>query len=432
MPAGGAHGKVVAIKSREQAMRFTRRVFGLGLGAAALTACGGAPRMGGGGGRSSGTTWRAVPNSSFDAWVAAFRARAASAGVSQDAISRGLSGAGYLPQVVERDRSQTEFTRTLQDYLAIAASDERVATGRAKLRSQNATLSAIEARYGVEPRVVTAIWGLESRYGERRGDAPVISALATLAYDGRRGRFFEQQLVAALKIIEDGDITPERMTGSWAGAMGHTQFIPTSYRAFAVDFTGDGRRDIWGEDPTDALASTAAYLDRNGWTRGRPWGLEVQLPSGFSGPFGRGTQRSVSSWSAAGVRTATGGALPDHGAGSILAPMGAAGPAFLVFSNFRVLLSYNNAENYAIGIGHLSDRIAGGGPIRGRFPPDAYGLTLEDRKALQRGLNRAGYDAGDADGVLGSKTEAAIRAYQRANGLAETGEPSRTLLDRLA
>ena len=412
-------------------MQLTRRVFGLCVGAAALSGCGGLPPIGTGGGSASRTTWRAVPNAGFDAWVAAFRGRAAAAGVSQSAISRGLSGVGYLPDVIERDRNQTEFKRSLQDYLAIAASDERVATGRARMRSHGATLAAIEARYGVEARVVCAIWGLESRYGERRGDAPVISALATLAYDGRRGRFFEQQLVAALKIIQDGDTTPERMTGSWAGAMGHTQFIPTSYRAFAVDFTGDGRRDIWGNDPTDALASTAAYLSRNGWTRGRPWGLEVRLPSGFGGPFGRGTTRSVASWRAAGVRTAGGGTLPDHGSGSILAPMGAGGPAFLVFSNFRVLLSYNNAENYAIGIGHLSDRIAGGGPIRASFPPDEFGLTLDDRKALQRGLTRAGFDAGDPDGVLGSKTETAIRAYQRANGLPETGKPSRGLVERL-
>ncbi len=411
-------------------MTITRRIFGLGLGASALAACSGLP--GGGPGIDSPTTWRAVPNAGFDAWVASFRARAASAGVSQAAIADGMRGVGYLPQVIERDRSQTEFTRTLQDYLAIAASDERVSKGRAELRSRGSTFSAIESRFGVEPHVVCAIWGLESRYGERRGDAPVISALSTLSYDGRRGRFFEQQLVAALKIIQAGDITTERMTGSWAGAMGHTQFIPTSYLAYAVDFTGDGRRDIWGEDPTDALASTASYLNRNGWTRGRPWGLEVRLPGGFGGPFGRGTQRSVASWSAAGVRTASGGALPDHGAGSILTPMGANGPAFLVFSNFRVLLSYNNAENYAIGIGHLSDRIAGGGPIRGTFPPDEFGLTLADRKALQQGLTRAGYDAGDPDGVLGSKTEAAIRAYQRANGLPETGQPSRALVDRLA
>ena len=346
-------------------------------------------------------------------------------------LTRTLRGAGYLPAVIERDRNQTEFKRSLEDYLAIAASDERIAQGRVQLAAQSATLGAIEGRYGVEAKIVCAIWGLESRYGARMGDAPVISALATLAFDGRRGAFFEKQLIAALKIIQDGDITAERMTGSWAGAMGHTQFIPTSFRAFAVDFTGDGRRDIWSPDPSDALASAASYLNRNGWKQGRPWGVEVILPQGFNGPFGRGTKRSVSEWSAAGIRGVGNSLIPDHGPASILAPAGPTGPAFMVFGNFRVLLSYNNAESYAIGVGHLSDRITGGSPIQGRFPPDAYGLTLDDRKDLQRRLGQAGFDAGDADGVLGSKTESAIRGYQLANRLSVTGKPSRALLARL-
>jgi lytic murein transglycosylase len=331
---------------------------------------------------------------------------------------------------VERDRNQTEFTRTLEDYLAIAASDERVSKGRANARRYAATLNRIEQRFGVPPQVVTAVWGLESFYGDRRGDIPVISALSTLAYDGRRGRFFESQLIAALRILQNGDITAERMTGSWAGAMGHTQFIPTSYLAYAVDFTGDGRRDIWSDDPTDALASAAAYLDRSGWRAGQPWGLEVRLPAGFSGPFGRGTRRSPSAWAASGVTDMAGRAVPDHGPASILVP-DAGGPAFMVFPNFGVILRYNNAESYAIGVGHLSDRIAGGGPIQASFGPDRYGLTLEDRKALQRGLTRAGFDAGTADGVLGPRTEAAITAYQRAEGLSVTGTPSRALLARL-
>lgn len=406
-------------------MKLTRRQVALGAGALALMGCSPTAQTGG------GTTWRAVPNPAFDAWLRGFRGRAASAGVSQQTLEAGLRGAGYLPGVVERDRNQTEFKRSLQDYLAIAASDERIAKGRAQYRAQRATLNAIEARYGVEPHVICAIWGLESRYGERRGDVPVISALATLAYDGRRGRFFEQQLIAALKILQNGDISPARMTGSWAGAMGHTQFIPTSYQAFAVDFDGDGRRDIWNNDPTDALASAAAYLNRNGWRRGQPWGIEVRLPGGFGGPYGRDSRRSSASWSAAGVRRMDGGALPDHGAASILIPSGRGGPAFMVFANFGVLLSYNNAENYAIGVGHLSDRILGRPDIQEQFPPDEFGLTLENRKALQRGLNRAGFNAGDADGVLGSKTESAIRAWQASRGLAVTGRPSPAMLAAL-
>ncbi|MDQ2089914.1 lytic murein transglycosylase [Marimonas arenosa] len=375
---------------------------------------------------------RPQPNAGYDAWVTAFRDRALAQGISPGTLSAAFRGAGYLPGVVERDRKQTEFTRTLQDYLAIMASDEQVATGRRAFAARRALLGEIEGRFGVPANVVAAIWGVESRYGERRGDIPVISACSTLAYDGRRGGFFEKQLMAALRILQRGDVSAARMTGSWAGAMGHTQFIPTTFEAYAVDFGGDGRRDIWGEDPTDALASAGAYLGRSGWRRGGLWGLEVTLPAGFNaGLAGRGVKKAVADWAALGVRPAGGGKLPDHGAGSVLMPAGPGAPAFLVFRNFSVILRYNNSENYAIAVGHLSDRLAGGGPLQGRFGPDRYGLTIEDRKRLQTRLTAAGYDTGGADGVLGKKTEAAIRAYQQANGLPVTGEPSPALLKRL-
>ena len=412
-------------------MMTTRRTVALGIAALGLSACGGGFGPAGGGPTSTPRLQKAA-NPDFDRWVLAFRGRAASRGISQSTLDAAFRGAGYLPGVVERDRNQTEFSRTLEDYLAIAASDERVSKGRANYARYGATLRAIEARFGVEGHVVCAIWGLESYYGERRGDTEVISALATLAYDGRRGAFFESQLIAALKIIQSGDIPPARMTGSWAGAMGHTQFIPTSYLAYAVDFDGDGRRDIWSDDPTDALASAGSYLSRSGWRRGQPWGVEVRLPEGFNtGLAGRGTRRGVADWSALGVRAADGGPVPDHGAASLLAPAGAGGPAFLVFQNFNVILRYNNAENYAIGIGHLSDRIRGAGPIRGTFGPDSRGMTIDDRKRLQQRLTAAGYDTGGSDGVIGPKTQDAIRAYQRSQGLSETGEPSLELLRRL-
>jgi lytic murein transglycosylase len=358
----------------------------------------------------------------------AFRARAAGQGIAAPTLDTAFRGAGYLPGVIERDRNQTEFKRSLQDYLAIAASDERVSKGRAALARHGAVLAQVESRFGVEASVVTAVWGLESFYGERRGDVPVISALSTLAYDGRRGDFFESQLIAALKILQNGDIPAARMTGSWAGAMGHTQFIPTSYLAYAVDFSGDGRRDIWSDDPTDALASTGSYLSRSGWTRGQPWGVEVRLPDGFAGPFGRGSTRSPADWAALGVRAVDGGTVPNHGPASILIPSGASGPAFMVFRNFTVITRYNNSESYVIGVGHLADRIRGGGPIRGSFPPDAQGMTIDDRQALQRRLTAAGFDTEGTDGVIGPKTRAAISAYQRAQGLPVTGEPSLALL----
>ncbi len=408
----------------------TRRVTVIGLVAAGLSAC-----VGGGGGGPVGAAqaepvMRAVPNAGFDAWVDGFRARAAARGIPAGVINDAMGSAGFLPDVVERDRNQTEFTRTLEDYLAIAAKPERVTMGQDKLRQYGAVLSRIEARYGVEAHVVTAVWGLESFYGTRRGSVPVISALATLAYDGRRGEFFESQLIAALKIIANGDVSARGMTGSWAGAMGHTQFIPTSYLAYAVDFTGDGKRDIWSEDPTDSLASTAAYLKNSGWQRGLPWGGEVRLPEGFNPALlGRGKGKSAGEWTALGVTSAMGGAVPAGG--SIIAPKGVGGPAFLLTQNFNVILRYNNAESYAIGVGHLSDRILGRPAVQADWGPDQTGLTMADRQALQRALTDAGYDTGGSDGVIGTKTKAAISAYQQASGLAVTGEPSLDLLRRL-
>ena len=265
---------------------------------------------------------RPISNSAYASWVQGFRSRAASRGIKSSVLDAGFRGTGYLPGVVKRDRNQTEFKRTLEDYLSIAASDERVAKGRRAFQRHRDTLAAIESKYGVEAEIVTAIWGLESFFGERRGDVPVISATSTLAFDGRRGAFFEKQLFAALQILQSGDVSAPGLKGSWAGAMGHTQFIPTSYQAFAVDFTGDGRRDIWSNDPTDSLASTAAYLSRSGWKRGLRWGGEV----GANAP-----------------------------SGTTIRPQ-AGGPKFSVTSNFRAIKRYNNSDSYAIGVGHLADR----------------------------------------------------------------------------
>ncbi|MHA6346038.1 lytic murein transglycosylase [Roseivivax sp. CAU 1761] len=406
-------------------MQVTRRIFTLSVTAALLGGCAsglpGATAL-----PAADPALQPVANPGWEAWVAAFRPRAEAQGIPRAVLDTAFRDAGYLPGVVERDRAQTEFTRTLEDYLAIVANPEKVATGRAMRARHSGLLGRIEARYGVPADVVTAVWGMESNYGARRGDIPVVSATSTLAYDGRRGAFFEQQLLAALRILARGDTTAPRLVGSWAGAMGHTQFIPTTYQASAVDFDGDGRRDIWAEDPTDALASAAAYLADSGWQRGQPWGYEVRAPGGLGG--GR---RSLSDWAAAGVTRADGGTLAGGAAARLVQPMGPGGPAFLALRNFDTILRYNNSENYAIGVGHLSDRIGGAGALRAAFPPDRYGLTIEDRKELQRRLTAAGYDAGTPDGVLGSKTEAAIRAWQAANGRAVTGTPSAELLAAL-
>jgi len=405
---------------------ISRRFFTLAALASGLSACVGGS-TGGGGGTSAPP--RIAPNPAFDAWLAGYRDRAAARGITASTMNAAFRHAGYLPEVVEKDRNQTEFTRTTEDYLNIAMSDERLAMGRQKYAALGGVLRAIESRYGVEPQVVTAFWGMESFYGTRQGNVPVVSALATLAFDGRRGAFFEQQLTAALRIVQAGDIAPDRMTGSWAGAMGHTQFIPTSFLEYAVDFTGDGHRDIWSDDPSDALASTANYMKRAGWVHGLPWGMEVILPAGFDGGLlGRGKGRSAAEWSGLGVRAAQGGGLQS---GSIIAPMGLASPAFLLTQNFNAILRYNNAENYALGIGTLSDRLRGGGPLVGTFGPDKSGMTKADRQELQQRLTAAGYDTGGHDGVIGAKTKSAISAFQAARGLAVTGEPSLQLLAML-
>jgi membrane-bound lytic murein transglycosylase B len=408
-------------------MILSRRVLLAGAASLSLSACmGGAVRTTAP--RSSSTSMRPTPNAAFDAWLDAYADRARAAGIAPQVVDRALSGAGFLPDVIARDRRQTEFTRTLEDYLNIAASAERIAAGRAALSRHGATLRAIEARYGVPAEVLTAIWGLESRYGTEKGDIPAVSALATLAFDGRRGAFFESQLTAALRILERGDTNYANLRGSWAGAMGHTQFIPTTYQSYAVDFTGDGRRDIWADDPTDALASAANYLARMGWQTGQPWGQEVFLPSGFNTALaGRGSTRS--DWSTLGLRP-TSGSFAGLSA-SLILPDGPNGPAFLVYRNFGVILRYNNSELYGLGIGHLSDRLRGAGPIQGNFQPDANGLRLADRQELQRLLTRAGFDTQGDDGVIGPNSEAAIRVYQAARGLPVTGQPSRVLLDQL-
>lgn len=341
-------------------------------------------------------TFNPAPNQRFNAWAARFTKRAANKGVKSDTVVAGLSGGGYLPDVVKRDRNQFQTRRTLEDYIALATSDSRLARGQRMLQQHGRTLNAVAQKYGVDPYIIAAIWGVETKFGERRGSVPVISATATLAFDGRRGVFYEKQLVAALKILQSGAVRPDELNGSWAGAMGHTQFIPTSYRQFAVDFDRSGHADIWGDDPTDSLASTAAYLARNGWRTGVPWGGEL------------------------GVTSITGSTIrPQSG-----------GPRFVTTRNYRTLLRYNNSAAYAISVGHLSDRLRGRPPIQGTFPRDAYGLSLTDRKTIQIKLDRR-YDLGDIDGVIGPKTRCAIAHFQQRQGQKMTGLPSRDLLDML-
>lgn len=371
-------------------------------------------------------------NAAFARWIDQFRGRARAAGIRDSVFNASFQGIRYNTSVIQKDRNQSEFTKQIWDYLDSAVSDTRVRNGRAALRDNRRTLAEIEARYGVEAEVVTAVWGLESAYGAFRGDTPIIEALATLAFDGRRGRFFEQQLIAALKIIQSGDVRPRDMRGSWAGAMGHTQFIPTSYLSYAQDFRGDGRRDIWSDDPTDALASTAGYLKAFGWTKGQPWGVEVRLPRGFDyRQTGERTKKSPTQWASLGVRDVNGARVPDYGRASILLPAGAHGAAFMIFDNFHVIERYNAADAYVIGVGLLSGQIAGGGPLKASWPRDDRNLASREKQEMQRLLTRKGFSTQGVDGIIGPNTIAAIRKFQASVGMIPDGYASYEVLRRL-
>lgn len=366
------------------------------------------------------------------AWIEAFRPRALQAGIREDVFENAMRNVRYDPEVIRRDRNQSEFTKTIWDYLETATSDLRIANGKAALAGQRDTLTRIEEKFGVEKEIVTAIWGLESAYGTFRGTDHVLSSLATLAYDARRSAFFEGELLGVLNILQDGDTTPEEMTGSWAGAMGHTQFMPSSYLAHAVDFTGDGKRDIWGDDPADALASTAAYLKHFGWTAGQPWGVEVSLPDDFDYmQASRDITMLPSAWAERGVKPQAGGSIPDHAEASILLPGGAQGAAFMIFPNFAVIERYNSADAYVIGVGHLADRIGGKGPIVADWPRGDRALTYDERIELQTRLTALGFDTQKIDAKVGPLTINAVRAFQKARGLVPDGYASLRLLERL-
>ena len=373
----------------------------------------------------------AADEAGLQRFVQSFRPRALSSGISPATYDRAMRIAQYNPDVIRLDRKQSEFSRPVWLYLDSAVSDVRISTGREKNAQLSSTLSRIESQYGVPREIVLAVWGMESNFGGNRGKMQIIPSLTTLAYDGRRGEMFQNQLIAALQILQAGDTDPEHMLGSWAGAMGHTQFMPTSYLEYAVDFTGDGRRDIWSDDPTDALASTAAYLARSGWQRGQTWGAEVQLPANFNmGLIGKGTRRSAGDWSAQGVRTMGGGGLPA-GNGSIIMPAGARGPAFFITDNFRSILRYNNSDNYALGVAYLGERIAGRSGIQGGWPRSDRPLSTAERQEIQVLLKRRGFYDGEIDGLFGSGTMEAVAAFQRSIGTTPDGYPTSILLGQL-
>jgi lytic murein transglycosylase len=332
-------------------------------------------------------------------------------------------------KVLDFQKDQPEFKTPIWDYLAGLVDDERVADGKARMAEYASALATAEQRYGVNRYVIAAVWGVESDFGNSMGKRPLVQSLSTLACYGERAAYFRGELMATLKIIANGDIAPDRLNGSWAGAFGQTQFMPSTFLRLAVDLDGDGRRDIVDSAP-DALGSTANYLHKAGWRPGVPWGFEVRLPDGYSGPSGRRNKASMSAWAARGVTRIDGRPLGEGEAG-LLAPAGLNGPTFLVTSNFDAIYSYNAAESYALAIASLADRLAGGRPFATPWPTDNPGLSRAERRELQRLLTSRGYDVGEPDGAIGKKTKDAIADFEGKNGLAQDGRASLKVLEAL-
>jgi membrane-bound lytic murein transglycosylase B len=374
------------------------------------------------------------PTQTFAEWQASFRKDALAAGIRPDLFDRAFANVSFDASVIRADRSQPEFSRPVWEYLDGALSPLRVRKGQALIDQYADVLQSIEQRYGVDRQTLVSVWGMESNFGQVQGSKSVINSLATLAYEGRRPGFAHAQLIAALQILQQGDITPEKMLGSWAGAMGQTQFIPTTYNTHAVDFDGDGRRDIWGS-PADALASTAHYLQSSGWQRGQPWGFEVQLPGDFNYTLADGaTRKSVAEWRQLGVILPNSGQVAagsDQLSAALLLPAGYRGPAFLILDNFRAILKYNNSSSYALAVSLLSERFNGGGLISGSWPKDDLPLSRTERMELQTLLSARNYDAGTADGIIGANTRKAIRSAQQSLGWPADGYPTHKLLESL-
>ncbi len=328
--------------------------------------------------------------------------------------------------------AQPEFTKSFWDYLDILVTDARIAKGRELLDKYRSTFDAVERAYGVDRYTLAAFWGVESNYGTLGGDRPVLRSTATLACVGRRQKYFREEFLSALEIVQRGDVRADRLVGSWAGAFGPTQFMPTAFKKYAVDFDGDGRRDVLDSIP-DMLASTANNLRKDGWATGRPWGYEVVVPATFNFLLAdRSRVMTISEWTRHGVVRADSQAFPHpEERAYLLVPAGVQGPGFLMLENFRAIMKYNPAETYALAIGHLSDRLRGGGPFVQNWPRYERVLSRGDRLELQQLLAQRGFDVGEPDGQLGGKTRAAIREFQAKIGRVPDGFASGEVLDRL-
>lgn len=379
---------------------------------------------------SLGSSHSAQADEGFRNWISSFRPVALKNGISDSTFRAAFAGVTEPdPTVLEKARTQPEFKSPIWDYFDNRVHERSVANGQAMARKYKPWLDKIEQRFGVSRNIVLAIWSMESNYGEILTKPGVmkniVQALSTLAYaDKRRAKFARTQLLAALKILERGDIDVSHLTGSWAGAMGHTQFIPTSYIAYGVDIDGNGRRDIWNSVP-DALATAANLLKKNGWQAGRTWGYEVRIPAGKL-PSG---SLSIAKWQALGVTRANGKPFSNPSESATLRlPDGRTGPAFLMLKNFSVIKRYNNADKYALAVGVLADRIGGGGDFSKDFNRPFTPLSIAEKEELQSELSRNGFYDGKVDGNIGSGTKSSILAYQAANGLTQDGYASKELL----
>ncbi|MBN9587894.1 MAG: hypothetical protein BGN85_01595 [Alphaproteobacteria bacterium 64-11] len=371
-------------------------------------------------------------DSKFDAFLMAARTQALAQGITPETFDRATAGLKPIPEILNMNANQPEFSRPVWRYLDSAVSARRIGRGQAMLERYGEVLDRIEAQSGVAKEILVAIWGMETDYGATEGSFPLFAALATLAYEGPRADYARPEFFAALKIYQQQNYALGEMTGSWAGAFGQTQFTPTTFLKFAADGDGDGRIDLW-QSPADALASAARLLTERGWKTGAPWGYEVRLPRHFAYELADAeTSKPVSAWRRLGVKTAAGHRLPpsDEEA-AIYLPAGARGPAFFLFPNFRVILKYNNAASYALAVGLLADRMAGAGPVKHDWPLGERPLSRDERISFQQDLAKLGFDPGPADGILGRGTRAALRRYQKAHGLPADGFPTAELLAAL-
>ncbi len=370
-------------------------------------------------------------DAAFHKFVAELWPLAKARGVSRATFDAAFRGVRFDPKILAYTKNQPEFVRPIWQYLASAVSSARIEHGRAKAEEQHAWLVKAEATYGVDPSVVMGIWGMETEFGAFEGSYNVVRSLASLAFVHFRGDYFRDELIAALAILEEGDIGAREMRGSWAGAMGQTQFMPSSFNDYAVDFEGHGRRDIWNSAP-DAIGSTANYLAKHGWIAGAPWGFEARLPAGFKLTDADSSRPApFASFAERGVVRADGGALPRSGEAELLIPAGLAGPIFLVTANFKTIKSYNNSTAYALGVALLGDAIMGRDGLRAPWPVHDAPLGEREIRELQTRLRKLGYDVGEVDGRAGETLRAALRVYQESIGAPPDGYPTPALLRKM-